>query len=107
MPRRLIGGPGVAACGGHYEYPGGHSLGTGLGYARSVAACSGKIAPGDVMSHIQKSQIVSVLRERGELDRADFVDRQLPDEIDQVKNASLLRMLRLDADVLAAATVEQ
>ncbi|WP_285689258.1 hypothetical protein [Actinoplanes sp. NBRC 103695] len=59
------------------------------------------------MSHIQKSQIVSVLRERGELDRADFVDRQLPDEIDQVKNASLLRMLRLDADVLAAATVEQ
>jgi hypothetical protein len=59
------------------------------------------------MSHIVKAQIVSVLRERGELDRAEFVDRQLPDEIDQVKNASLLRMLRLDADVLAAATVEQ
>lgn len=59
------------------------------------------------MSHIEKSQILTVLRDRGEVERAEFVDRQLPDAIDPVKNASLLRMLRLDDDVLAAATVEQ
>jgi hypothetical protein len=57
------------------------------------------------MSHLEKAQILAVLRERGMSERADFVDRQLPDEIDPVKNASLLRMLRLDKDVLAAATV--
>jgi hypothetical protein len=64
------------------------------------------IALGDVMSHIDKAKILTVLRDRGMLDRADWVDRQLPDEIDPQRNASILRMLRLDADVLAAATVE-
>lgn len=57
------------------------------------------------MSHVDKAQILAVLRARGMSERADFVDRQLPDRIDPLKNASLLRMLRLDADVLAAATV--
>jgi hypothetical protein len=57
------------------------------------------------MSHVEKAQILDVLRSRGLSERADFVDRQLPDQIDPLKNASLLRMLRLDHDVLAAATV--
>jgi hypothetical protein len=59
------------------------------------------------MSHIDKAKILAVLRDRGLHDRADWVDRQLPDEIDPHKNASILRMLRLDDDVLAAASVEQ
>jgi hypothetical protein len=57
------------------------------------------------MSHIEKSKILVVLRDRGEAERADWVDRQLPEKIDPNKNASLLRMLRLDDEVLAAATV--
>jgi len=59
------------------------------------------------MSHIDKAKILAVLRDRGLHDRADWVDRQLPDEIDPRENASILRMLRLDDDVLAAASVEQ
>ena len=59
------------------------------------------------MSHIEKAKILTVLRERGMAERADFVERQLPAEIDPVKNASLLKMLRLDDEVLAAATVTE
>jgi hypothetical protein len=59
------------------------------------------------MSHIDKAKILAVLRDRGLHDRADWVDRQLPDEIDAGKNASILRMLRLDDEVLAAASVER
>lgn len=66
-----------------------------------------QIAQGDVVSYIEKAQILTVLRNRGEADRADWVDRQLPDEIDPRANASLLRMLRLDPEVLAAATVDR
>jgi hypothetical protein len=58
------------------------------------------------MTHIDKAKILAVLRERGMAERADWVDRQLPDEIDPQRNASILRMLRLEDDVLAAATVE-
>jgi hypothetical protein len=57
------------------------------------------------MSRLVKTRIVEELRARGLGERAEFVDRQLPDEIDTVKNASLLRMLRLDPDVVAAATI--
>jgi hypothetical protein len=58
------------------------------------------------MTHIDKAKILAVLRERGMAERAEWVDRQLPDEIDPQRNASILRMLRLEDDVLAAATVE-
>jgi hypothetical protein len=57
------------------------------------------------MSHLVKARIVEELRARGMAERADFVDRQFPEEIDTVKNASLLRMLKLDPDVVAAATI--
>jgi hypothetical protein len=59
------------------------------------------------MTHIDKAKILTVLRDKGMAERADWVDRQLPAKIDPVKNASILRMLRLDADVLAAATVTE
>jgi hypothetical protein len=57
------------------------------------------------MSYIEKAQILVVLRDRGMSERADWVDRQMPARIDPQKNASLLRMLRLEDEVLAAATV--
>ncbi len=57
------------------------------------------------MSRLVKARIVEELRARGMTERAEFVDRQLPDEIDTVKNASLLRMLKLDPEVVAAATI--
>jgi hypothetical protein len=57
------------------------------------------------MSHIEKAKIIAELRARGMSERAEFVDRQLPEKIDPVRNASLLRMLHLEPEVLAAATV--
>jgi hypothetical protein len=57
------------------------------------------------MSYLVKAKIVAELRAKGMSERAEFVDRQFPDEIDLVKNASLVRMLKLDPEVLAAATV--
>jgi hypothetical protein len=58
------------------------------------------------MTYIDKTQILDALRAKGMSERADWVDRQLPDRIDPVKNSSILRMLRLDKEVLAAATVK-
>jgi len=46
--------------------------------------------------NIDKAAIVGTLRARGRLERADWVDRQLPPLVDTVKNASLLRMLGID-----------
>jgi hypothetical protein len=49
---------------------------------------------------IQKSVIIATLRERGLPERADFVDRQLPDEVDPAKHGGLLATLHLDLDDL-------
>ncbi|BCB74821.1 hypothetical protein GCM10022251_53570 [Phytohabitans flavus] len=46
--------------------------------------------------HIDKSQIIEVLRSKGLHDRADWVDRELPEVVDTSKNSSLLRMLQID-----------
>jgi hypothetical protein len=46
--------------------------------------------------NIDKAQIVAALRARDQHDRAAWVDRQLPDVIDQEKNQSLLTMLGID-----------
>jgi hypothetical protein len=46
--------------------------------------------------NIDKAQIVAALRARNQHDRAAWVDRQLPDVIDQEKNQSLLTMLGID-----------
>jgi hypothetical protein len=50
---------------------------------------------------IAKAVVVAVLRERGEHDRADFVDRELPERIDPSRHVGLLAMLRLDPAALA------
>jgi hypothetical protein len=50
---------------------------------------------------ISKAVVIAVLRERGQDARADFVDRELPDQIDTSRHASLLGMLRLDPAELA------
>jgi hypothetical protein len=52
---------------------------------------------------IAKEVILAELRKRGQNGRADFVDRQLPDEVDSAQHGGLLAMMHLDLDELAAA----
>ena len=47
--------------------------------------------------HVDRAEIVAILRSRGLDDRADWVERQLPRVIDTNKNSSLLRMLHIDS----------
>ncbi len=49
---------------------------------------------------IAKATVLAALRERGQHDRADFVDRELPDRIDLNRHGGLLAMLRLDQATL-------
>ncbi|AGZ39056.1 hypothetical protein AFR_03835 [Actinoplanes friuliensis DSM 7358] len=51
---------------------------------------------------IQKSVIIAKLRERGLDVRADFVDRELPDEVDTLRFGGLLSTLNLDLKELQA-----
>lgn len=46
--------------------------------------------------HVDKAQIIEVLRSRGLHERADWVDRALPPVVDTHRNGSLLRMLHID-----------
>jgi hypothetical protein len=50
---------------------------------------------------ISKEAVLAVLRERGQNGRADFVDRELPDQIDTAQHGGLLATLHLDLDALA------
>ena len=52
---------------------------------------------------IPKQLIIDDLRKRGLNERADFVDRQLPDEVDPRKHGGLLGTLHLDVAALSAA----
>ncbi len=45
---------------------------------------------------IAKEVVLAVLRERGLNARADFVDRELPDQIDSEKHGGLLATLHLN-----------
>jgi hypothetical protein len=45
---------------------------------------------------IQKSTIVAKLRERGQDARANWVDRELPDDVDPLLHGGLLSTLHLD-----------
>ncbi|GHJ17769.1 MULTISPECIES: hypothetical protein [unclassified Micromonospora] len=45
---------------------------------------------------IARQRIVSLLRERGQRVRADWVERELPEQVDPEKHAGLLAILRLD-----------
>jgi len=46
---------------------------------------------------VDRAEVVAILRSRGLHDRADWVERQLPQVIDTNKNGSLLRMLHIDS----------
>lgn len=50
--------------------------------------------------NIDKAQIIASLRARGLDDRADWVDRILPDLVDTGKNESLLKMLGIDPNAM-------
>lgn len=45
---------------------------------------------------LAKRKIVAALRERGQYSRADFVSRQLPEQIDTDRHGSLLATLHID-----------
>jgi hypothetical protein len=53
---------------------------------------------------ISKESVLAALRERGQTARADFVDRELPDQIDTNQHGGLLATLNLDLAKLADAT---
>jgi hypothetical protein len=53
---------------------------------------------------IPKELIVAELRRRGQHMRAEFVDRQLPDEVDPNKHGGLLATLNVDLAELVAAS---
>jgi hypothetical protein len=50
---------------------------------------------------ISKEAVLTALRDRGQNARADFVDRELPDEIDTNRHGGLLATLNLDLAALA------
>lgn len=55
--------------------------------------------------HINKAEIVAVLLSRGLRDRADWVDRTLPEVVDTYRNSALLRMLDIDPAALTPVDV--
>ncbi|NUR72428.1 MAG: hypothetical protein HOU81_16555 [Hamadaea sp.] len=59
------------------------------------------------MSKVRKSVIVAALRDRGLSERADWVDRAMPDEIDVHRNASLFDMLGIEPDLLGIESLDQ
>ncbi|GAA4472717.1 hypothetical protein [Phytohabitans houttuyneae] len=50
--------------------------------------------------HVRRAEIVSILRSRGKLARADWFERELPEIVDVGKNRSLLATLEIDPDGL-------
>jgi hypothetical protein len=53
---------------------------------------------------IDKAVILKALRDRGQDARADWVDRQLPDQVDTYHHAGILATLRLDLAELTASS---
>lgn len=53
---------------------------------------------------IAKHLIVAELRKRGQDRRADFVDGQLPDEVDSQRHGGLLATLGINLEQLVAAS---
>ncbi|WP_229075065.1 hypothetical protein [Actinoplanes sp. DH11] len=52
---------------------------------------------------ISKTVVIAVLRERGQHMRAEFVDRELPENIDPQRHGGLLAMLNLEPSDLTEA----
>jgi hypothetical protein len=57
--------------------------------------------------HIDKAEIIEILRSRGLNDRADWVDRQLPQIVDTYQNGALLQMLNIDPATMSPVDVAQ
>jgi hypothetical protein len=55
--------------------------------------------------HIDKTEIIAMLRSRGLHARADWVDRELPRLVDTNKNDVLLQMLDIDAVTMSPVEV--
>ncbi|WP_165947200.1 hypothetical protein [Micromonospora sp. 15K316] len=53
---------------------------------------------------VARQKIVSILRQRGQQVRADWVERELPELVDLDEHAGLLATLRLDPADLAGAS---
>jgi hypothetical protein len=51
--------------------------------------------------NVDKAQIVAELRSRGLQDRADWVNRELPDVVDTYTNGALLSMLNIDVAAMS------
>lgn len=51
---------------------------------------------------ISKAVVVTVLRERGQHGRADFVDKELPEDIESSRHSGLLTTLHIDPAALVA-----
>jgi hypothetical protein len=56
---------------------------------------------------INKADIVAVLRSRDLPDRADWVDRDLPELVDTDKNGALLRMLGIDLATMSPVSASR
>ncbi|MGX6600878.1 hypothetical protein ACWKSP_01885 [Micromonosporaceae bacterium Da 78-11] len=56
---------------------------------------------------IPKNVIITELRNRGLHQRADFVDKQLPDDVDPATHGGLLSTLHLDLSELTAAAANR
>jgi hypothetical protein len=55
--------------------------------------------------YIDKAEIIKVLRSRGLDDRADWVDKDLPELVDTQKNRALLDMLGVDPTTITPVDV--
>lgn len=55
---------------------------------------------------VRKSLIVADLRSRGLTERADWVDRAMPDDVDAHGNAGLFDMLGIDPKALTEPKAE-
>jgi hypothetical protein len=51
-------------------------------------------------TYVSKAEVVSILRSRGKVARADWFQRELPEVVDIGKNRSLLATLDIDPDSL-------
>lgn len=51
--------------------------------------------------HIEKAEILAILRARGLNERADWVDRDLPPLVDTQKHSALLHLLGIDMSTIA------
>jgi hypothetical protein len=54
--------------------------------------------------YVEKTKVVAVLRSREQHARADWLDRELPGQVDTHKNAALLQMLDIDPDGVSPVT---